>query len=206
MEIFKDIKDYEGLYKVSNYGRIKSITRLKKNKSRLQNVKSIIKSTRYNNNDYEIVDLSKNGKIKTLYVHRLVAIAFIKNEYNKPEVNHIDGNKNNNNLSNLEWVTSSENIKHAFDNKLHKGSKCKVSKNSKSGIVNINPKFINGMFKWNVCLRTKNKRYEKSTKNIYDAIVWYNSILRSNKLEDNIIQIDNDIIKRYGNGLCCYLR
>lgn len=78
-------------------------------------------STRYSKG-YEIVDLYKNGKRKTVRVHRLVAEAFIPNNDNKPEVNHIDGNKHNNNVDNLEWVTKKENCRHAWNNNLIKPS------------------------------------------------------------------------------------
>jgi len=63
---------------------------------------------------YMRVGLVINGKLTTKKVHRLVASAFLENRYNKPQVNHIDGNKSNNDVSNLEWVTQSENKKHSF--------------------------------------------------------------------------------------------
>lgn len=70
---------------------------------------------------YLAVKLRKNGKRKQYYVHRLVAITYLPNENNLPDVNHIDGNKLNNDVTNLEWVSKSENLKHAFDNKLLSG-------------------------------------------------------------------------------------
>lgn len=69
---------------------------------------------------YLVVNLSKNGKWKHHYIHRLVATAFIPNPKNKPTVNHIDGDKNNNRVSNLEWATYLENNLHAIKNNLHK--------------------------------------------------------------------------------------
>ena len=68
---------------------------------------------------YPTVCLSNKGKHWTIHVHRLVALTFIPNPLNKPEVNHIDGNKSNNDISNLEWVTGSENVRHAYLNGLH---------------------------------------------------------------------------------------
>lgn len=81
--------------------------------------------------NYLSVDLRKNGKRKTFQVHRLVAIMFIPNPENKSEVNHIDGNKLNNSVTNLEWNTTSENIKHAYQtglSKLRKGKNSTLSK------------------------------------------------------------------------------
>lgn len=98
---WKPIKDYEDLYLVSSCGCVFSIKR-KKYLLPQQGV------------HYLQVQLNKNGKGVTKTIHRLVALAFVTNPSNKPEVNHIDGNKLNNNAYNLEWVTSSENSIHAI--------------------------------------------------------------------------------------------
>lgn len=108
-EIWKDIKDYEGIYQVSNLGRVKSVDRLDGSNHRL---KGKIKSTSIRPNGYENVILFKNSKRKGHSIHRLVAQAFISNTDNKSEVNHIDENKTNNQASNLEWVTAKENMNH----------------------------------------------------------------------------------------------
>lgn len=112
---WKEIKGYEGKYIISNYGEIISLPRYKQNKSKLQYVepKEIL---RYVNpkNGYVYVQLWNNANYKNIRLHKLVAQTFIPNKDNKPQINHIDGNKQNNRVDNLEWCTSSENIKHAY--------------------------------------------------------------------------------------------
>lgn len=103
-EIWKDIEGYEGVYHVSNLGRAKRVT-----------TGRILKSGK-DRGGYLQVDLCKNGKHKTHRIHRLVAQAFIPNPENKPEVNHIDENKTNNMVSNLEWMTAKENSNHGTRN------------------------------------------------------------------------------------------
>lgn len=109
-EVWRDIKDYEGLYQISSLGRVKSF----KGKTS----KIMIGNT--NNRGYYLVGLRKDGKRKMFLRHRLVAQAFIPNPNNLPQVNHIDGNKSNNTLKNLEWVNQSENEKHAIKHNLRK--------------------------------------------------------------------------------------
>lgn len=104
-EIWKDIPGYEGLYQVSNFGRVKSL-----NYGRT-GVHRILKTQKYPDR-YIKVDLRHNGTMRTKHVHRLVAEAFIPNPKNKTDVNHIDGDKHNNAISNLEWCSRSENMKH----------------------------------------------------------------------------------------------
>lgn len=103
-EIWKDIEGYEGMYKISNKSRVKSYQRGK------------IKIMRHtvNTAGYHIVELSKNNERKSFRVHRLLAQAFVPNPDNKPVINHINGTKDDNSLNNLEWVTTSENIHHAY--------------------------------------------------------------------------------------------
>lgn len=108
---WKPIKGYEGIYMVLNIGQVKSLDRID-SIGRLK--KGLILSDVDNGNGYRIVNLKFNGKQKMYTVHRLVAEAFIPNPMNLPQVNHIDGDKSNNKLENLEWCDKSHNMKHAY--------------------------------------------------------------------------------------------
>lgn len=104
-EIWKDVPDYEGIYQVSNKGRIKSLARIVGHCKR----KDKIIIPKDNRTGYYKVNLYKDSKCKNHYIHRLVASAFISNENNKPCINHKDHNRKNNNVENLEWCTYKEN-------------------------------------------------------------------------------------------------
>ena len=126
-EIWKEI-EISG-YFISNLGRLKGRS-------------GKILNTQINHNGYKIINLHPNGKSdksKCVRIHRLVAQAFISNPENKPFVNHIDGNKQNNVVTNLEWCTAKENTIHAFKNHL-----CKA----KRGEENIHAKLTNEQAEW----------------------------------------------------------
>lgn len=124
-EVWKDVAGYEGLYQVSNLGRIKSLNRMSihhhpKNRAVFKNHwKGVILKPRLTNG-YCYVGLWKNNKMTNFRVHRIVAITFIPNPQKLPCVNHIDGNKENNSVLNLEWCTYKENIEHAYSVGLYK--------------------------------------------------------------------------------------
>lgn len=122
-EIWKDIKGYEGLYKISNLGKVKT---LRSNR--------ILKGTGV---EYKEVVLYKNKKAKTFYVHRLVAEHFIENPNNYSCVNHKDENKMNNNANNLEWCTKLYNCNYGRRNeKMSKSlSKYKIVQKDKKGKI-----------------------------------------------------------------------
>lgn len=106
MEVYKEIKGYYG-YFVSNFGNVKSIK---------ENYKDKLLKGRLTNCGYLRVALWKNKKQKDFAVHRLVALAFIPNPENKPQINHINCIKHDNRVENLEWNTESENMIHSYSN------------------------------------------------------------------------------------------
>ena len=118
MEEWKQIEGYEGMYEVSNLGNIRSLDRIvtatNKNGTFNRVLKGRILRNSKTTKGYPQIAFSKNGKLKSVEIHRLVAKAFIPNPDNLIVVNHIDGNIKNNNVTNLEWCTHSYNSKHAY--------------------------------------------------------------------------------------------
>ena len=130
-EIWKDITGYEGLYKVSNLGRVKSLR---------NNI--ILKPG--NSSGYLRVNLCKNGKRKYATVHRLVAEAFIENENDLPQVNHIDEVKTNNKVSNLEWCTAKYNSN--YGTHIKRILKTRLIRNTKTAEKEVEQFTKNGKF------------------------------------------------------------
>lgn len=128
-EIWKSVDGYEGLYEVSNLGKVRSLDRViadmseKWDKERTRFFKGKVLSARAHTNGYlryQLFDRNRNGT--DFYAHRLVAKSFIDNHDNRPEINHIDGNKKNNIKENLEWISRKGNINHAFKTGLNHGT------------------------------------------------------------------------------------
>jgi hypothetical protein len=136
-EIYKDIQGFEGLYQVSNLGNVKSLkTKNKKEKLLAQ------ENSKSKNTHYKRVKLHKNGEYKRFLLHRLVAIHFIPNTDNKPQVNHIDNNTCNNSVPNLEWCTGAENMKHSSDQgRQDKVRKLAIKAMIKANIEAVKPKY-----------------------------------------------------------------
>lgn len=118
-EIWKDIPNFEGLYQVSNLGNVKTLDKYVnsgiKNNSKVKRIGKILKQ--YNKGGYLQVSLRKNYKRYYFGIHRLVAMAFIPNPNNYPQVNHKDENKLNNCVENLEWCTAQYNCNYGNRNK-----------------------------------------------------------------------------------------
>lgn len=163
MENWKDICGYEGYYQVSDLGRVRSLDRIIYQKIKGGVIAKKIypgcilkQSIR---NGYFSVSLKMNGDGKHKTVHRLIAIAFIDNPQNKPLINHINGIKKDNRISNLEWCTAKENSQHALNTGLHKPSL------SKEAIQKANDAFC----KETICV--DNGMVFKSA---YEAAIWVN--------------------------------
>lgn len=153
MEEWKDISGYEGLYQISNLGRVKN------NKNRIL--------LNFQDKDgYYRIKLSKNNITKGFLIHRLIAIAFIDNSNNLPCIDHIDRNTSNNNLSNLRWSSY-------LDNNLNRNITTKINSNSKHKNIYITP-----FNSYRVIIR-RNKIiiYDKSFEFIEDAINYRDEIL-----------------------------
>lgn len=121
-EEWRDVVGYEGLYQVSNLGRVRRMSAsFTDTKGRLRHFVGRVLRPQKLRHGYVYVNLWKDNVRKGCTIHRLVAIAFIPNPDNKPQVNHIDGDRANNKVENLEWTTNSENQRHRLDILHHKG-------------------------------------------------------------------------------------
>lgn len=119
IEGWKDITGYEGIYQVSSWGRVRSVDRKvrmvsKKGRELLVDRKGRVLKQFYGSSGYLQVCLCKEAHLKSQMVHRLVAKAFLTPVYGKLEVNHINGEKEDNSIANLEWCNSAENKRHAY--------------------------------------------------------------------------------------------
>jgi hypothetical protein len=118
-----DIPGYEGIYQINEEGHVKSLGRYVKVKHRLRYLKERLMAISVKKEGYHFVRLSKEGIDIGYRINRLVAIVFIPNPLDLPEVNHKDGNKANNQVSNLEWCTKKENMAHSWAIGLRKRKK-----------------------------------------------------------------------------------
>lgn len=164
-EEFRDIKGFEGRYQVSNLGRIKRLSHLVKvGKTYRQLGEMIMKNVDSGKRGYYQVCLDR----KTRQIHRLVAEAFIDNPENKPVVNHIDYDRKNNNVNNLEWVTYKENSYHSKDRML--------CRNRMTGELNIS--WRKRRKPYHLAIARKGVRYQKSFATLEEAVKERDKILQ----------------------------
>lgn len=150
-EIWKDIKGFEGLYQISNLGRVRSLDRLvRSGHGSFKLSKGKIRKPSIDRYGYYRIDLWKAQKASYITIHRLVAEAFIPNPENKKAVNHINCIKTDNRVENLEWCTNQENSNHAVANNLYnpkKGKDCNFTKLKEEDVIfireNYNKKTLN---------------------------------------------------------------
>lgn len=173
-EVWKDIRGYEKYYQISNLGRVRSLDRIIKDEknNRTFNIKGKIITPTDNGNGYLIIGLRKNGKRKNKYIHRLVAEAFLDKCDGQEYINHIDFNKKNNNISNLEWCTQKENINYSI-------KKGRYISGKKETINKINKKLIK-------------KEQELESKILY---LWDNDVKNIDKISD-IVHLNFKSVKK----------
>ncbi len=169
---FKDIEGYEGIYQVSRHGYI-------------SNGRKPLKTYKINSGYQAVKLFDKDGVRKSVLLHRVVAQAFIPNPERKAEVNHINGIKTDNSVENLEWVTSSENKRHALDEgvKIYNVPTKGLKLSSKSKYHNVG--WDNQRQKWNAGIRIAGKTYgQKRFNTEEDAALHVNKLLDELGLHD----------------------
>lgn len=160
----RSIAGYNGKYLVSEDGKIYSVRRKGCNGRYLK--------SRPNSSGYLRVDLRKGKNKKTVFVHRIVAETFIPNPENKRCINHIDGNKSNNSVSNLEWCSHSENMKHAVKNHLNKFPCLKGEEHPNSKLTQTEVNTIRSLRETGASAYKIAKKYNVSSTAIYN--IWRN--------------------------------
>ena len=175
MEEWKDIKGYEGIYQISNLGRVKSVERQVINHrcGATRIIKEQFLTPTDNGKGYKIVCLRSNRTRKNKYLHRLVAEHFIENPCNKQVVNHLDFDKSNNAVTNLEWCSQLENITYSLDHMRRP--------KSKSQPTNTGEKYIT-------------KRIEHGKHIRYRVHIGRKGICRTFKTLEEAIQYRNGVI------------
>lgn len=164
-EVFKDVEGYEGIYKIGNRGTVLSVS-FRNNKICKPQIK--IMHGFDNGKGYLVVSLSKNGKKKNYYVHRLVAKAFIEKQSGKSFVNHKDFDRKNNAVENLEWCTQKENIRYSSERMRHEKTVCKVSNTGEKYIMKRGKRYR---------VAIKRKGIDKSFETFEDALKFKKKVI-----------------------------
>lgn len=196
MENWKDIPNYEGIYKISSMGRIKSLAREKITRHGTPvKLKEIILKTRLSRTGYVLITLTKKSVAKTFSVHRLVGECFLPIIKGKYCLNHKNAIKHDNRVENLEWCTRKENQKHAVDSGLAKGYKVELH-----NLDNKEVKTFNSMEQVDYYLKkyrgyvNSNRRRLKKETFIIDN---YMFVITKNKLKDNKMNKVRELRKKF---------
>ncbi len=174
-EIWRPICGYEGAYEVSNYGRVRSLTRTRMENNchggrSLRTDKGRILSPSDNGHGYKYVSLRKNGKKARFYVHRLVAESFIGRPKNENfVVDHLDHDRRNNAASNLEWITQKENVGRSKHLMRHPKKQWKVSSTGEKYITSYGNGFRVSIEQKGICRKFKNLR---------DAVLYRDEVIK----------------------------
>ena len=173
-EIWKPVIGYEGIYEISNLGRIRSVDRIITDINGIERrYKGVILSPCDSSNGYNVVYLRNNNIRSRKYVHRLVAEAFIDNPNNFNYINHIDLNKKNNRYDNLEWCTQKYNVNYSLERMCKQRRKYRKSNTGEKYIT-----FKNGLYQ--VCIVRKDQcKIYKYFKTLEQAITYRNYILET---------------------------
>lgn len=165
ISVWKKVVEFENYYEVSSCGKIRSLDRIDRFGRFYQGRELRQKTTRFGYNE---VTFSINGVSKSVKTHRIVAEAFIQNNDNKQQVNHINGIKTDNSLNNLEWVTPMENINHGIKTGLinNNGELNPASKMKIKDVLNIRKKYLSGKYSQ----RLLAKEYNVSQKSIFNIV------------------------------------
>lgn len=177
IEEWRDVPGYEGKYQVSNFGNVKTLTRTVTEHRRSYTRQGKILNKYYSGRKdrtakyYKVKLYNGDRTFKSVPVHRLVAEIFIGNPNNYAEINHIDGNPKNNHVSNLEFCTKEQNVKHAYDTGLKRkenyvGEACTFSKLTKEQVLSIRKEYAEG----NVFQTTLGIKYNTTTTNINSIV------------------------------------
>lgn len=173
-EIWRDIAWAMGFYRVSSKGRVMSVDRVitSSDGRTWQQPAKVLKPDDSHNGGYLTVMLSIHGKAKRHLVHRLVASEFLENQLGRPEVNHVDGNKKNNRVENLEWISRQKNIDHAVSSLLinNKGESNPQAKLNESTVLRIRELAAQGLGSAEIAKATGATK--RNIKNIVTGVSW----------------------------------
>lgn len=177
-EVWKDIKGFEEVYQISNFGRVRSKDRRAVNhrSGATRIVRGMILTPWDNGNGYLVVSLNNKRKRKNRYVHRLVAEAFIENPEKKRFINHLDYNKHNNCVTNIEWCTQAENVAYSVEHMKKPRARCKPTNTGEKYISQRTGR--NGESYYRVSITNQRIKVCKQFKTLEEAVMYRNEVMQ----------------------------